>query len=381
MKIFLIIFFITYNNSYSVAKSSFGLTPADTSAHQNKNSSSNTLHSNQTLKLKYSLNTAGNKITLAGLHSSSNNYNPLKTRTVKTPLSYKVKELPEKNTILKYQLADGTYWRTQTDLKYARFLSIMGGIAMIDLFAFNQLRHIWDQENMTKMHSMNWWNDVHNYQRMDKIGHFTDAYFVSDLTSKLYRWSGISGTESVWYGALTGWLWMLQIEISDGFFADWGFSWLDLSANTLGSGFFVLQHYFPEVLGGLHPKISYNVSSKWKNNLYEKTPKAFIDDYEGITFWMAINPYHYFPDSWKRGFPKWLAPLGIAVGYGAEGIAENPQFGRPQWYVGLDIDLRKIPIGNESGFFKFIKSELNFIRLPLPTIRFTPSGIWYGFYF
>jgi len=377
----LFIIFLAFSNSYSIAKSSFNITPADTSRHQNKNNSSDTLYSNQTLKLRYNLSTNSNKITLAKLHSSPNIYNSLKERTVSTPLSYKVEELPENKTILEYQLEDGTYWRNQTDMHYGRFFSIMGGIVMVDLFAFNQLRHIWDQENMTTMHSMNWWNDVHNYQRMDKLGHFTDAYFVSDLTSKLYRWSGISGNESVWYGALTGWLWMFQIEISDGFFADWGFSWLDLSANTIGSGFFVLQHYFPEVLGGLHPKISYHVSSKWQNRLYVKNPKAFIDDYEGMTFWMAINPYHYFPDSWKRGFPKWLAPLGIAVGYGAEGIAENPQFGRPQWYVGFDIDLRKIPLGDESGFFKFLKSELNFIRLPLPTIRITPSGIWYGFYF
>ena len=56
--------------------------------------------------------------------------------------------------------------------------------------------------------------------------------------------AGFSGESSVWFGALTGWIWMLEIEISDGLFADWGFSWLDLSANTLGAGFFVLQQYY-----------------------------------------------------------------------------------------------------------------------------------------
>ena len=100
-----------------------------------------------------------------------------------------------------------------------------------------------------------------------------------------------------------------------------------------------------------------------------------------MTFWLAINPHHYFPDSWKRDYPKWLAPLGVAIGYGAEGIAPAPQYGRPEWFVGLDLDLRKIDFGNESDLFKFIKSELNFIRLPMPTIRLTPTGIWYGIYF
>ena len=297
------------------------------------------------------------------------------------PLPYKVNNMPDEENILDYELMDGTTWREDEKINMARLLPVAAIVMSLDLSLYFYQRKVWDQNNTTKIHSINWWIDIHGYQRMDKLGHFTDAYFVSDLTSKFYRWSGFSGTQSIWMGAATGWLWMLQIEISDGFFADWGFSWLDLSANTLGSGFFVLQQYFPEILGGLHPKFSYHVSPAWKQGIYTKNPKAFIEDYEGMTFWLAINPHHYFPNSWKKGFPKWLAPFGIAIGYGAEGIAQAPQFGRPKWYIGLDIDLRKLPIGNDNGLVKFIKSELNFLRLPLPTIRISPSGIWYGFYF
>lgn len=279
------------------------------------------------------------------------------------------------------QLIDGTYWLEESNINKTRLYSVLGSIMVVDIVGYIYQRNVWRQEHTTGMHSINWWVDVHNYQRMDKIGHFMDAYFVGDLTSKLYRWSGVSGESSIWYGALTGWLWMLEIEISDGFFADWGFSWLDLSANTVGSAFFILQQYYPEVLGGIHPKISYHVSKAWKDKTYTKNPRSLIDDYEGMTFWFAINPHHYFPDSWKKNYPDWLAPLGIAIGYGAIGIAPAPQFGKPEWYVGLDIDLRKIPVGNDSGLWKFIKSEFNFLRLPLPAIRFTPSGIWYGIYF
>jgi hypothetical protein len=280
-----------------------------------------------------------------------------------------------------YQMIDGTYWREQSAIDYSRLFPLLGTMLTINFAIYQYQRGVWDQHEITGLHSINWWIDVHNYQGMDKIGHFTDAYFVSDLSSKLYRWSGLSGESSVWFGALTGWIWMLEIEISDGLFADWGFSWLDLSANTLGAGFFVLQQYYPAVLGGLHPKFSYHVSDAWRNKTYTKNPKSFIDDYEGMTFWLAINPHHYFPNSWKKDYPKWLAPLGIAIGYGAEGIAQTPQYGRPEWFVGLDLDLRKIDFGNESDLFKFFKSELNFIRLPMPTVRLTPTGIWYGIYF
>ena len=285
------------------------------------------------------------------------------------------------NNVDQYQMIDGTYWREKSDINTTRLYSVLGTMLAIDLIAYNMQRIVWRQNRITGFHSINWWIDVHGYQRMDKIGHFQDAYFVSDLTSKAYRWCGISGESSIWYGALTGWAWMLEIEISDGLFADWGFSWLDLSSNTIGSGFFLLQHYFPEALGGIHPKFSYHVSPAWREKKYVKDPRAFIEDYEGMTFWLAVNPYHYFPDSWKKSYPKWLAPLGVAVGYGAADIASFPQYGKPIWYFSLALDLRQIPIGDDSGFFKFLKSEFNFLKFPLPTVRVTPGEVWYGLYF
>ncbi len=279
------------------------------------------------------------------------------------------------------QMNDGTYWRTNTDLNYARMLTIVGGVLAVDLIGYFYQRNVWDTQPTTKFHTVNFNKDMRSWQFMDKIGHFTDAYFASDLTSKLYRWAGVSGTASVWYGALTGFLWTLQIEISDGFMEEWGWSWGDFIFNTLGSGFFVLQQYFYDELGGIQPKFSWHKSDAWKEKKYYKEVTALIEDYEGMTFWLTVNPHHYFPESWKKSYPEWLAPLGIAVGYGAKDIASNIRGGYNEVFVGLDIDLRKIPIGDDSGLFKFIKSELNFLRMPIPAIRVSPSGIWYGLYF
>ncbi len=279
------------------------------------------------------------------------------------------------------QMIDGTYWRTHSDLNYTRMFTIFGGILAVDLIAYFYQRNVWYIEPTSNFHTIEFDQDMQKWQFMDKIGHFVDAYFVSDLTSKLYRWAGVSGTGSVWYGALTGFLWTLQIEISDGFMEGWGWSWGDMIFNTLGSGFFVLQQYFYDELGGIHPKFSYHKSEAWTDGRYYRNPDALIEDYEGMTFWMTVNPHHYFPKSWKKSYPEWLAPLGIAVGYSAKGIAGNTWGGWHEVFVGLDIDLRKIPIGDDSGLFRFIKSELNFLRMPMPTIRVYPSGVWYGFYF
>jgi len=221
------------------------------------------------------------------------------------------------------QMIDGTYWRTNTDLNYARMLTIVGGVLAVDLIGYFYQRNVWDTQPTTKFHTVNFSKDMRSWQFMDKIGHFTDAYFASDLTSKLYRWAGVSGTGSVWYGALTGFLWTLQIEISDGFMEEWGWSWGDFIFNTLGSGFFVLQQYFYDELGGIQPKFSWHKSDAWKEKKYYKEVTALIEDYEGMTFWLAVNPHHYFPKSWKKNYPDWLAPLGIALGYSAKKIASN----------------------------------------------------------
>ncbi len=242
------------------------------------------------------------------------------------------------------QLIDGTYWRTNTEVNNTRLLTVFGGILAVDLIAYIYQRDVWYVEPTTNFHTVEFAKDMRSWQFMDKIGHFADAYFVSDLSSKLFRWSGLSGNSSVWYGALTGFLWTLQIELSDGFMQGWGWSWGDMIFNTLGSGFFVLQQYFYDELGGLHPKISWHKSDAWKEGRYYRKITAPIEDYEGITFWLSINPHHYFPDSWKQSYPDWLAPLGLAVGYSSKEVASNIRGGYNEVFIGLDIDLRKIPL-------------------------------------
>jgi len=291
-------------------------------------------------------------------------------------------EMPINSTITnsEFQMSDGTYWKTNSELNTPRFLGIMGGILVVDFAAYMYQREIWYTEGTTGFHTLDFSDDWQKWQYMDKIGHFTNAFFMSDLTAKLYRWAGISGGSSVWYGAMTGWLWMLQIEISDGFMADWGFSWGDMLTNTLGSAFFVLQQFNYDLLGGIQPKFSWHKSEAWENGEYWHDP-GVIEDYEGMTFWLAVNPHHYFPDELKKNYPDWLAPFGIAIGYSAKDIASNPWGGYNEIFIGLDIDVTKIHIGDDLDWFRFFKSELNFLRMPLPAVRITPSGIWYGIYF
>ncbi|RPI73669.1 MAG: DUF2279 domain-containing protein [Ignavibacteriales bacterium] len=280
-----------------------------------------------------------------------------------------------------YPLEDGTTWLYDTDINYYKAAGFAAFVLSLETFGYYRLKDLWYDWETTKMHSINFKADFEKYLWMDKFGHFMHAYFSTGLFSKGYRWLGMSGENSILYGALSGWLWMLQIEIADGFFKDWGFSWGDLIANTFGAGFSALQQVYPDALGGIQPKISYQMSEALKQRKYINNSKSIIDDYEGMTFWLAVNAYHYMSESVQHKYPEWLKPFGLALGYAAEGIGSNPQGGYKKIFIGLDYDLRKLSLGNESSIIRFLKSELNIIRLPLPAVRISSDGVWYGLYF
>jgi len=93
-----------------------------------------------------------------------------------------------------------------------------------------------------------------------------------------------------------------------------------------------------------------------------------------------VNIYDVLPANWQRSYPGWLAPWGISIGHGVQDIAQNVFNGKREIIIGLDFDLTKIPTG-DSNLLKFIKDELNMVRLPLPAVCLYPTTFWFGFYF
>lgn len=278
-------------------------------------------------------------------------------------------------------LPDGTPWRYETELNTSRLILIGGIVLSAQTIGYIALKDLMYYYPTTKFHTIDFVQDMKIFQQMDKWGHFTHAYFASDLFSRMYRWSGISGNNSILYGSISGWLWILQIEIADGFFEAWGFSWGDLIFNTLGSGFSAAQQLYPGAFGGIQPKVSYHKSEAFKNRTDNKGLKSLIDDYEGATWWLAVNVHHYLSEKIQKDVPAWLKPIGLAIGMSAKGIMQNPHGGERELFIGLDYDLRKIPIGKNSGLMSFLKHTFNMIRLPMPAVKITQGGVWYGLYF
>jgi len=276
---------------------------------------------------------------------------------------------------------DGTIWRVNSDLKPFRLSAVFGAIIIADAIGFKKLSDTWYKTETTSFHFHHGPRDIREYKQMDKIGHVLDSYYISHLTSKIYRWAGVSAKKSILFGSLTGFLWMLQIEISDGFFEAWGFSYYDFTANIIGSGYSALQQFHPYPFKGIRFKVSLWPSQAYRRGLYSDVSNSIVDDYEGFTWWLAFNIHDIVPLGWQKSYPSWLSPWGFAVGHSIQNLGIEGVFGgQREVFIGLDFDLTKVYKG-DSYLLKFLLDEFNFIRLPLPAIRLTPSGVWYGFYF
>jgi hypothetical protein len=278
------------------------------------------------------------------------------------------------------RLDDGTPWTYTTNIKPLRLGVLVAGFAIGDAVGFAKIAELQYNTETSSFHFHEFRRDIKEYQQMDKIGHFVEAYFMSYLASKIYRWSGLSAKKSILFGSLTGLLWMTQIEVTDGFFKAWGFSYIDYTMNILGAGYSALQQLYPDHLKAYRFKASYWPSEAYLNKRYSTVSQSLLDDYEGFTWWFAVNIHDAVPRNWRKSCPGWLSPWGLAIGQGVQNVAQDVFGGQREIFIGLDFDITKIPTGN-SKFLKFTKDILNFVRLPLPAVRITPGVVVYGIYF
>lgn len=219
------------------------------------------------------------------------------------------------------------------------------------------------------------YNDSKGYLQMDKAGHAFGAYRESFAAYYALRWAGVEKKKALLYGGPIGFLFQIPIEIFDGLYEGWGFSWSDIAANTFGSALFMAQEaIFEEQI--ILIKFSYTPSGypKYHSILGETQLESFVLDYNAHTYWLSGNIYKI---TGIKKFPKWI---NIAFGYSANGMIK--EFENPLYYNGqafphleryrqflfsLDIDFSKIP--TEKKWLRSVFRTLNLIKIPFPTIE------------
>jgi len=246
----------------------------------------------------------------------------------------------------------------------------------VTLYALNQL---WYKDG--EQQSFQFFNDNSEWKQIDKLGHFYSSFYFSYGASKAFQWCNVPKKKSDFYGALTGFLIMVPIEIMDGYSADYGASSGDLMANAAGSFFYLGQTLLwkePRI----YPKFSFHrtyFAKERPNVLGDNLTSEMLKDYNGQTYWLSFDMDKFIK------FPKWL---NLAVGYGADGMvyandSSNKAMGYEsyrQFYFTLDPDLTAIQ--TRSKALKTLFFFVSLIKLPSPTLEFSQKGTkFHAFYY
>lgn len=246
--------------------------------------------------------------------------------------------------------------------------------------------------------SFHFFNDMNEWNNMDKLGHVFSGYAQSELVYKGLKWTGLNDNNAITYAALSGLLFQSTIELMDGFSAEWGFSVPDFTANILGVGSFALQQ---KTWGEQRIRLKFSTWPKSYENLvlidarelrlkeraedlYGSTIlESALKDYNAQTIWLSTNIHSFAPAS---RWPKWL---NIAVGYGAENLyggfsntwIQNGELidineGRLQRYgqifISLDADLSRVH--TSSKIVRTLLDIFNTIKLPFSSVEINTKG-------
>jgi Predicted periplasmic lipoprotein (DUF2279) len=228
--------------------------------------------------------------------------------------------------------------------------------------------------------SFHFFDDLPEWQQMDKVAHAFWTFQVSAVASRLLRWATIENSGAVKAGAVMGFLFVSGIEIFDGFSVAYGASVYDVAANAVGATAFFLQgHFWKRIL--VWPKFSFhptNFAPLRQEVLGNGLLEEILKDYNGQTFWYSVK-LPWLP------LPRWLT---LAAGVGAEGmifgrVAENEAVGlhpERRYLLSLDIDLSHIK--TESRWLRVLLYIPNIIKVPAPAIEISTQGIrFHAIYF
>ena len=225
------------------------------------------------------------------------------------------------------------------------------------------------------------YNDNAGYLQIDKFGHAYGAYLESYIGYHALRKAGVKKGPALIFGGSLGLILQTPIEVFDGLYENWGFSWGDMAANTAGALLMTGQEaFFDEQI--LRYKFSF-----WRSPyadmsggyLGDNFLESFFYDYNGHSYWLSMNANRLLPND---PLPAWL---NVAVGYSANGmfgefenrtrcgrtiIPETPR--DRQFLLSLDVDWSKVP--TRSPFLKTVFKGLNFVKIPFPALELNSRG-------
>jgi hypothetical protein len=218
------------------------------------------------------------------------------------------------------------------------------------------------------------------FRDQDKFGHMFGGYHLARIGYSALREACVSDKKALIFATAYAAVFQLQIEIFDGMYAKYGFSYADMIANTTGQALFVMQTLHP-ALKAIKPTFSYHKTLALRNveNGSIKSELRPSLDYSGQTYWFSADVNELLPDQAK---PYWPSFIRFSVGHTVtDWINANTgeaQRGKRKIMLSLDFDPEKLP-GN-APLWRTIKHTLSYYRFPAPALEITPKlhiAPWY----
>jgi hypothetical protein len=217
------------------------------------------------------------------------------------------------------------------------------------------------------------------FRDQDKFGHMFGGFHLARIGDALLRSACVSEPKAMMLAATYATLYQLQIEIWDGLYEKYGFSYADVIANTTGMTLAVAQHYHP-ALRVVKPTISYSPSAAMRN--HANIPNSEIRpslDYSGQTYWFSTDVNALLPESAK---PYWPSILRFSVGHSitdwVDPVTGKSIRAKRKILLSIDLDADKLP--GDNPIWKQVKRTISYIRLPAPALQLTPDGKFIGLY-
>ena len=210
-----------------------------------------------------------------------------------------------------------------------------------------------------------------DFRDQDKFGHMFGGFQLTRLGDALLRGACASRAHALLWSAAYAAAFQLQIEIYDGMYQKYGFSYADLIANTTGMAFAVAQQKYPR-LQAIKPTMSYSRSAAMRNakNIPGELRPSL--DYSGQTYWFSTDVNALLPDAAKS---YWPSLLRVSAGHSITDWV-NPKTGasmraQRKLLLSIDFDIEKLP--GDNPVWRTIKRNLSYAHLPSPALQFTPK--------
>lgn len=218
------------------------------------------------------------------------------------------------------------------------------------------------------------------FRDQDKFGHMLGGYHLARVGYAGLKEACVSDKKAIIWSAAYAAAFQLQIEIFDGQFEKYGFSYADMIANTTGQALAVMQELHPG-LRWLKPTFSYHKTlalTNTENGTISSELRPSLD-YSGQTYWFSADVNHLLPDDAKKYWPSFIRfSVGHSVTDWIDPSTGSPQRGKRKILLSLDFDPEKLP--GDFPLWRTIKRTLSYYHFPAPALELTPKlhvSPWY----